>query len=155
MISPELAGGDHVARQGQKRVLQVVVADLRADTLRLRRLHHGAGVLGMGRDGFLAMDMLAGGDGGQRHLAMDQIGGGDGDDLDGGVGDQLAPVLGHPLEAELAMGLPARLGIVVGDDLQHRPQLEGKDAGNRAIGERMGPAHEARADDADADVAHG
>ena len=52
------------------------------------------------------------------------------------------------------MGLPACLGIVVGDDLQHRPQLDGEDAGDRAIGQRMGPAHEARADDADADVAH-
>ena len=102
------------------------------------------------------MDVLAGGDRGQRHLAMHDIGRGDRDDLDVRIGDKLRQSVGASLEAELLLrGLLRRFAIVVGDrSASTGRRLTGKDARNGAIGEGMGLAHEARADDADADVAH-
>ena len=150
----QLARRDHLPREHQQRVLQIVVPGVGLDPARLGRLHHRPRVLGAGRDRLLAVDVLAGGDRGQRHLPVHEIGGGDGDDLDGGIGDEGPPIGGCALEAELALCPLRGFAVVVGDDFQHRPARYGKDPGDGAIGQRMGLAHEARADDAHPDVAH-
>src|SRR5438105_4920163 len=50
----ELARGDHVARQSEQGILDVVVADLSNDAFAFGRFHHGAGILGIGRDRLFA-----------------------------------------------------------------------------------------------------
>ena len=150
----ELARRDHRARELQDRVPEVVVADLRHDLGRFGRFHHVARRRRVRRDRLLAMDMLAGGDGGQRHLTMDDVRRGDRDDLDLGILDE-APPIGTPAgKAQLAGGPFRCRPVDVGHTLQNRAQAAGKDAGDRPVGERMSLAHEAGADDPDPDATH-
>ncbi|MCY1302665.1 hypothetical protein D9M70_523360 [compost metagenome] len=97
--------------------------------------------------------MLAMRDRGQRHLLVQEVRRGDVDDVDIRIGQQLAPVGSRLAEAELAASPFSALGGHVGD--RNEIELEGQVEDPRGNGEaeRMGLAHEARADQADPEFA--
>jgi hypothetical protein len=115
---------------------------------------HRLGIGERQRQRLLAMHVLARGDGGERHLAVKPVGGGDADDVDGRVGHQRPPVTGRAGEAELvgeggrlvARDVAEQFQPHVGQIAEHRPGV--------AVGERMALAHEAGADQADAQCVH-
>ena len=110
-IAPDLAefaGCDHLAREAEHRVAEIVEADLRLDAGRLGGLGHLASVGRERRQRLLAIDVLAGGDRGQRHLLVQRVRRGDVDEVDVGIGDERAPVAGRVRKAERGGGLRRR-----------------------------------------------
>ena len=150
----QLASGDHLARQLERRVLDVVVANLRLDARCLGRLHHLARLAGAGRQRLFAMNMLAGPGRGDRHLLVQDVGRGHRDDVDCRVVEQTAPVAGRGLEAILRGKAGRRSRIRI----RHAAQAHARDVGEHrwrgAIGIGMGPAHESRADQSISDLSH-
>ena len=89
-----------------------------------------------------------------RHLGMEGVGRGDRHHVDGGIGDEGAPVAGGAREAEL---LRFPLGKILRGFGQHgemRPLHIAEDGRDRIPGERMALAHVAGADEADAERCH-
>ena len=147
----ELAGGDHPLRDRHHRVAEVVEADLRLDACGFRRLRHLARVLDRGCERLLAVDVLARGDGRERHLLVQRVGRGDVDHVDLGIVDHGAPVGRPPAEAERVGGAGRKLLRDVGDRVQDRRERQAQDPLRRRIAEDMGLAHVAGADQADAE----
>ncbi|MPL79712.1 hypothetical protein SDC9_25596 [bioreactor metagenome] len=83
----QFAGRDHLARQPQHRVAQIVEADLRLHCLRRRRIGHLARLGRARRKRLLAIDMLARGDRGEGHLLVQRVRRSDVDHVDLGGGD--------------------------------------------------------------------
>ena len=142
---------DHLARDMDHRVAEVVEADLRPDPRRFGGLGHPKGVCGQRGQRLLAIDMLARGDGGQRHLLVQGVGGGDVHDVDLGVVDHAAPVGGGMGEAPAVGGAAGGGFGHVGHGMQRdvMGQVEHLLRGGEA--EDMGLAHEAGADQAKAE----
>lgn len=95
--------------------------------------------------------MLAGLEDGDGHFRVELVGRGQRDDIDLGVVDDGAPVAGAFGEAEFC---GAAFGEIRIDFAQmHQPWLGdfGKDGADRAPGNRMAFAHEARTDKTDSD----
>ena len=138
----------------QRRRAQIVVADQRAHARGLGRQRQLARVRGGQRQRLLAIDVLAGRDRRQRHLLVQDVGRGDRDQPHRRVGDQLAPVGAGAGEAEAVARPLGRGGVDVGHHLQPRPQLRLEQRHHRGEGQRVALAHEAGADDPDADLAH-
>ena len=136
------------------RVLDVVVAEDRGLAGGAGGGQHLLGIGEAGRHRLLAPDMLAGRERGSRHFEMEPVRRGDRDHVDLRVGDDLAPVAGGPCEAELrrlalASSSPASprwTSLDIRHVAEHRL--------HRVPGQRMGLAHEAAADEADADRLH-
>ena len=147
----ELPGRDHRLRDRHHRVAEVVEPDLRPDACGFRRFRHRARVLDRGCERLLAVDVLARGDGRQRHLLVQRIGRGDVDHVDLGVVDHGPPV-GRPLaETERVGGAGRKLLRDVGDRVQDRRERQAQDPLRRRIAEDMGLAHVSGADQADAE----
>ena len=89
-----------------------------------------------------------------RHFGVKLVGRGDRDDVDGGIGDQRAPIRRRPGEAELSR---AAVRKVVGHFAKQFAANVGRIAEHRldpGPGQRMALAHITRADEADADRSH-
>ena len=148
------AFADQLADVTDDRVLDVVVAEHGDLAGSARRGQHLFGIRQVGRHRLFAPDVLAGGKCRGRHLQVELVGRGDRNDVDLRVGDDLAPIARRLLETELG-GLGLRQLVVhlaemgeadIGNIAEHRP--------HRIPGERMALAHEAAADQADADAFH-
>jgi hypothetical protein len=152
---PEEAFLDELARVQRGRVEAVlqrhlpdpaVVAERRLDPGGLFQRHH---------EGLVAVDVLAGGDGGQELLGVLAVGRADVDDLDVVPLDQLAPVIGAELEAAFLGRLLRQVFIELRDAHQldiHRHGIVIQ--GHGAVVIRVHFAHKAEADDADAKCVH-
>ena len=154
LTGADRAVGEQLADVTDDGVLDVVVAEHGDLAGSPGRRQHLFGVLQVGRHRLFAPDMLAGGKRCGRHLQMELVRRGDRDHVDLRIGDHLAPIAGCLLEAELG-GLGLRQLFVhlaemdeadIGHVAEHRP--------HRIPGERVGLAHEAAADQADADALH-
>src|SRR5690606_8939323 len=98
---------------------------------------------------FFAIDMLAGGNGGQGHLLVQRIRGGDVDHVDLGVRDHAAPVGGGMGKAEIGGGTGGGVLGDVGDRMQFQLVRQVEDLLRAGETEDMGLAHEAGAGQAD------
>ena len=146
----ELARRDHLAREAEHRVAEIVEADLGLDPGRFRRVGHLAGVRGERRERLLAIDVLAGGDGRERHLLVQGVRRGDVDEVD--LRDRRPACASRRVaagEAERRRRLRRELVGAVGDGVQHELVGQVEDARRRGEAEDMGLAHEAGADQAD------
>jgi hypothetical protein len=143
---PDFSGGDEVARKPEERVLEVVEPDGGRDPgpfcgeSHLERLGHGR------RERLLAIDVLAGGDGGKRHLLVHDVRRRDGDDVDRRVGDQLAPVAGRTLEPEPFSGTRGMIRVDIGKQRELELDREREHASGIREAVRVGLPHEPRAD---------
>ena len=146
----DVAAVDQLLGQHRRRGLDVVEGDHGLDAGLARGGRHLLGFGQRDRQRLLAVDVLAGGDGGERHLLVHGVRRGDVDDVDGGVVHQRAPVAGALLEAEARGGVGGERVVGVGQHVEVRPggQVAVEHAG-AAEGVGMGLAHEARADEAD------
>jgi hypothetical protein len=101
------------------------------------------------------MDMLARSDGGERHFLVKGVRGGNRNHIYMRVGDQRFPVCCRSFEAILMRRLGRSFGRNISNHAKPRRWdfWKGRQCG--AIGEGMGLAHEACADDADAKFFHG
>ena len=141
---------DEALRQHRRRRLDVVEGDHRLDARLPGGGRHRLGLGERHRQRLLAIDMLAGGDGGQRHFGVHQIRRGNVYDVHSRVGDELSPVPGGLLEAE-ARGRAFRQCVGgVGEHVEMGDRreitIEGCCAAER-VGVRL--AHETRTDEAD------
>ncbi|MOA34324.1 hypothetical protein D3C78_1556920 [compost metagenome] len=98
--------------------------------------------------------MLAGLKGGNRHVRVERIRRGDRDDVDLGIGKQIAPVACRAGKTELVGFLCGKLGI----DFRERHEAGAfhiaEDAGDIVPRERVAFAHVSRADKAHAKSGH-
>ena len=136
------------------RVLEVVVSHQGAHPGARRRVRHLLGLAEGHPHGLLAVDVLAGRDGGKGHLAVEGVRSGDGDQIDLRILDESAPIVRRPRKAE-----PRRriLGLREGDVAEHlqpRARHIAEYRLHRAEGEGVALAHEARADQSDTDAVH-
>ena len=149
--APDAPGLDQRAGMGHGGIADVVVARHRVDPGARRGVRHLLRLLQRQRERLLAVDVLARRERRQRHLAVKGVGRGDGDDVHRRIGDQGAPVVRGPREAELRGHAP---GALRRDVAQHR-ERHGRavpEHGRRAsIGQRVRLAHEARADQTQAE----
>ena len=149
----DLAAFDDVLGKEDQWVLQIVEADLGDDAGLFRCFDHLA-AFGNGRRQWLfAIDVLAMGDRRKRHLLVQEVRRGDVDDVDIRIGQEFPPVGRRLAEAQLAASALCALDGHVGD--RNQIELEGQveDPCGNGEAERMGLAHEARADQADAEFA--
>ena len=147
--APEPAAVDELLGVLHERCPAVVVPDAGDDVAggALR----GDGLCRRATDRLLAEHRLAGGRGGTDHLDVQHVRGGDDDEIDVGVLDDLAPVVGRLGEAEAfdRLGAPGRDGI--GADDEHRVgDAIGEQRRDAAVGPAVGLAHPAEPDNADA-----
>ena len=142
----ELARRDHLPRQLQHRIAQIVEPDLGRDPRRLGRLGHLARLRGERGERLLAVDVLARGDRREGHLAVQRVGGGHADDVDPRIGDHRPPVRRGAREAELRRRRGGGLFGDVGDGVERHVEGEVERPGRRGVGEGVGAAHEAGSD---------
>jgi hypothetical protein len=90
---------DQFLGQTDERVAQIGVAGEVADAGLGRRLGDLGRFAGIEPDRLFGVEVLAGGDGGERDLSVQVRGHADVDDVDVAVGHQLAPVAGRAAEA--------------------------------------------------------
>ncbi len=147
----DLAAVDDLLRQRGDRVLQVVEPDHGLHAGRLGREDQGARLGGGRRERLLAIDVLAGLDGGHCHVAVQEVRRRDVDQINGRIRYELAPVAGRAGEAQLP---PRRLRRVdVGQQRELRFGGEVEDRCRRAVRDCVGTAHIATADEPDAESA--
>ncbi len=151
----ELAGRDHVASKRQHRIAQIVEANLGLDALRLGRLRHLARIACQRRQRLLAIDVLAGGNGGKRHFLMECIGRGDVHHIDVGIGHQRPPVGGGMRKAKCCGRIRRRRLGDVRETCEFQREGQVEHAGCRRIAEGVCLAHEAAADQAYAEARPG
>ena len=157
-VSPdfaEFAGGDHIAREAEHRVAEIVETDLRLHAGRLGGLGHFASVDGEGRQRLLAIDMLARSDRRQRHFLVQRVRRSDVHDIDIGIGDERAPVRGRARKPKGCGGLRGGLVVDVGEGVHLRLIGKVEDLRRGRVAESMRLAHEAAADEADAKLRFG
>src|SRR5690606_12125240 len=98
--------------------------------------------------------MLAGFKRGNGHFGMQLVGGGDAHDVDGGIADQRAPVVGGAGKAELFGHGGCLVGRRVAQEFEPWRRYVAEHRPDRAIGQSMAFSHETGADEADAEGAH-
>ena len=148
----QLACRDHLMRQRQHRIAQIVEADLRADPRRLGRLGHFQRIGGQRGQRFFAIDMLARRNRRQRYFPVQGIGRRDADKVDRGVGHDAAPVSGVAGKSVgPCCGGSSSFGHI-GHGVQHQIVGQIKDARSCREPQGMGLAHEPRSDQTDAQL---
>ncbi|MNP30780.1 hypothetical protein D3C76_1238710 [compost metagenome] len=132
----------------------VVVADPRHHSGGLGRLAHLLGLFQGHRQGLFTIDRLARRQRRHGHGEVQVVGCGDGDQVDLRVVDQLLPITVGRLEPPAVGALPGTLGVGVGQGRQC--QVQGEVEHRLGIVERqgMGTAHEAGANQTDAEITH-
>ena len=145
----QLTGLDHFPRQHEHRIAKVVEANLRLDACSFRRICHLARVGSARCQGFFAVNVLAGGDGSQRHLLVKGVRCRDVDEIDVRILNEGPPVPGRVGEAQRLRGLARQLVGTIGDGVQHDVVRQVEDPRRRGKAEDVGLAHEAGADQAD------
>ncbi len=149
----ELPGLEQLAGQPHGRHEAVVEGAQVDDAGRLHALPDVVRLGGVAAERLLADDVLAGLGGGHRRLGVQRVRAGVVEQLDLGVGDQLAPVADVALEPELPRGLGHGLLVAARDGHQPRPQRRRPGlVGEGAVAVGVGPAHEGVAQHPDADL---
>lgn len=100
----QLAALDHLARQGEHGVADVVEAHLGHDAGAFGRQHHRERFLGRRRQRLLTIDGLAEREGRERDRRVQLVGGGDVDDIDRRVIHQRLPIADRAREAVSGSG---------------------------------------------------
>ena len=151
----DIAAPYRLARQDMHRVLDVVEADDGRDALLRRRLGHLPGMIDPVCERLLAIDVLAGLDRRHRHFEVHVVRRADVDDIDRRIVDDLAPVLGGALVAEVARGTFRDLRVDVGYRGKNRnSRLGAERALRRAVGHRMDFSHPPGADQSNPQLSH-
>ncbi len=153
--APQPAFRDQLFGQGHGWDAAVVEADHARLTAPLYRFDHGQRLRGVHGQGFFADDPLAGCGSGQGDGVVGVVGRADVDHVDVVPCDQALPVGFDALPAP-ARGEGRGLRRVCGTDcLEDGAKLVIEELVDLAIGVGMGSTHEARADQADVECAHG
>ena len=139
----EFATLDHLARQGQHRIADVVEAHLGHDACALRRLHHRECLICGRCQRLLAINRLARGERRQRDRRMQLVRCGDVHHIHRRVIHQGAPIADRAREPVAGGGGRRQLVRGVGQQLQHGLQSQVEDAADAAKPKGMGAAHEA------------
>ena len=151
----DIAAPYRLARQDMHRVLDVVEADDGGHALLRRRFGHLPGMIELVGERFLAIDVLAGFDRRHRHVEVQVVRRADVDDVDRRIVDDLAPILGGALIAEVARGALGDLPVDVGDRGENRDHRLGAECAlRRAVGHRMDLAHPSGADQPNSQFPH-
>ena len=140
---------NHLPRQCEHRVAQVVESHLRTDSCFLRSVSHLARIIGKRRQRLFTVNVLPGSDRGKRHFLVQRVGCGDRDNVDFGVIRDVTPIGRRTHKAvgpcRTMCCYPVNVGNCVEFDV-HR-QIENPRCGNKP--ECMGLAHESGANQAD------
>ena len=151
----DVAAPYRLARQDMHRVLDVVEPDDRRHALLRRRLGHLLRVIDPVGERLLAIDVLSGLDRRHRHFEVHVVRRADVDDVDRRVVDDLAPVLGGALVAEVARGTLGDLRVDIGYRGKDRNRRLGAErALRRAVGHRMDFSHPPGADQSNPQFSH-
>ncbi len=147
----DLTRFDDLSGERRDRVLQVVEPDERLHPRRLGGGRHPSRPLDARSQRLLAVDVLAGGDGSERHLLVEMVGGRDVDDIDVRILHQRAPVAGGAGEPQPLGGTGGRGRIDVGQHLETDVGGQLEHGGGGAIGKGVSLADEPAPDEPDAD----
>lgn len=151
----EFAAIDHLPGRGDGGDAPVVVAD-QVDDARLPHCsEHLLAFRNVEPERSLAKDGFAGKRRGDGDLAVGVVRRGDIDEVDGGIGDDIAPVGGGVFPAELSGGGTSGSGVAPAD--RHHPQVGGQIEKARRLAPSVGmrAPHEAVADEANGEGASG
>ncbi|MNE45182.1 hypothetical protein D3C80_1394550 [compost metagenome] len=146
---------DQAADMADDGVLNVVVAHGRRFARPAGGIAHLYRIGKGGRHRLFAPDMLAGLKGGNGHFRVEGIRRGDRDDVDLGIGQQIAPVAGRAGKTELGRLFCCQFGIDFRQRHEARALHIAEDAGDIVPRERVAFAHVTRADKAHAKSGHG
>ena len=146
--------GQQFSDVADERVLDVIVPQDRHPARSSRRFGHALGIGKGGSHWFFAPDMLAGPERGDGHFGVEGIGRGYGNNINIGVGDQLAPVACRFGKAQRRGLLCRQIGIGFGEVDKTGALDIAEDRRDGVPGERVALAHIAGSDEADAEGCH-
>ena len=151
----ELAGVDELFGEDDGGATAVVIPDHVGHAGLLDGLEHFFGFLAVEAEGLFAEDHLAGFGGGDDLFGVEIVGGGDVDDVDIIAGDEFFPIGLDGFVAPLVGELLRLRGVATADGLRDEFVAGGEEVVNLMEGVAVGAAHEAVADEADAELFFG
>ena len=148
-MRPRSPASTHLFRLRDGGNAAVIMADHVDHARLLHRGQHRLGFLDVHRQRLFAKDILARLRRGNRDLGMGVVGRVNVDDIDLGIGDNVAPVGDGLAPAELFCGGLHPGLVAAADGMQYRLERDGEKFIHLAPRVRMGPAHELVADHSD------